>query len=251
MVSDPYQVLGISKDATKDEIKKAYRKKAKEYHPDLHPNDPVCAQKMNEVNEAYDMLMNPEKYASRQQSRPQGTPYSNDFGQGYAGNRQSDYQGSTDWSDFDPFFGFGFGFDEEQNSGQVHHPTIQRGDSLTVQKAIRAMDAGNYPASIQILAQVVSTERDARWYYLSAYANQRVGNKILALEQIQQAVRMEPNNQLYQRELLRLQQSSQSYHQSAKDFSNRMETVQKVCGGLCLANFVCNMAPCCCGMRIH
>ena len=51
MVTDPYSVLGISKDASKEEIKKAYRKKAKENHPDLHPNDPKAVEKMNEINE--------------------------------------------------------------------------------------------------------------------------------------------------------------------------------------------------------
>ena len=69
MVTDPYSVLGISKDASKEEIKKAYRKKAKENHPDLHPNDPKAVEKMNEINEAYDMLSNPEKYQKTGQSQ--------------------------------------------------------------------------------------------------------------------------------------------------------------------------------------
>ena len=67
MVQDPYKVLGVSPDASQDEIKKAYRRKAKENHPDLHPDDPNATQKMNEINEAYDMCMNPDKYRVRRE----------------------------------------------------------------------------------------------------------------------------------------------------------------------------------------
>ena len=62
MIEDPYKVLGLEQDASPDDVKKAYRKMAKLYHPDLHPNDPDIHDKMNAVNEAYDMLTNPAKY---------------------------------------------------------------------------------------------------------------------------------------------------------------------------------------------
>ena len=52
---DYYEVLGISKGASEDEIKKAYRKTAKKYHPDLHPDDPVAEAKFKECNEAYEV----------------------------------------------------------------------------------------------------------------------------------------------------------------------------------------------------
>ena len=69
MVDDPYRVLGVSPDASDEEIKRAYRLLAKKYHPDLNPGDPEAARKMQEVNAAYDQIKNPEKYA---QSQPGG-----------------------------------------------------------------------------------------------------------------------------------------------------------------------------------
>jgi molecular chaperone DnaJ len=55
---DPYEVLGVSRNAGEDEINAAYRKLAKQYHPDLHPNDPGAAAKMKEVNAAYEAIKN-------------------------------------------------------------------------------------------------------------------------------------------------------------------------------------------------
>ena len=61
MIDDPYKVLGVSPDASDEEIKRAYRRLAKKYHPDLNPGDKVAAQKMQQVNAAYEQIKNPEK----------------------------------------------------------------------------------------------------------------------------------------------------------------------------------------------
>ncbi|MDD7593209.1 MAG: molecular chaperone DnaJ [Peptoniphilaceae bacterium] len=60
-MKDPYQVLGVEKEAELSDIKKAYRRKAKKYHPDLNPGDEEAAKKFNELSEAYDILQDPEK----------------------------------------------------------------------------------------------------------------------------------------------------------------------------------------------
>ena len=56
MAKDYYETLGVGKDATQDDIKKAYRTLVKKYHPDLHPNDPTAAEKFKEINEANEVL---------------------------------------------------------------------------------------------------------------------------------------------------------------------------------------------------
>lgn len=245
MVKDPYEVLGLSPGASTEEIKKAYRKKTKEYHPDLHPNDPVATQKMAEVNEAYDMLMNPEKYAKYQQQQSNPGYGQGGYSQGQE-HSSGGCQGPGGWSsDFGGFdFGdiFGFGFGEET---QIPDPQVQANDSPEIRQAVNAIRSRQYQSAIQILNCVVSSGRNGRWYYLSALANNGAGNTVMALEQIQKAVQLEPDNQDYRRLLHRFRQTEQSYQEAAGGFTMDPSGISKCCAGMCLANLLCR----CCIFR--
>lgn len=123
MAKNPYTVLGVSENATDEEIRAAYRRLAKQYHPDLNPNDPTTAAKMNDVNVAYDQIKTAEKRAAyresaRQQSYHQQYGYGADPFQTYYQNGQGYYGGSyTGGSQNDgnePPFGWSSIFEEEQ-----------------------------------------------------------------------------------------------------------------------------------------
>ena len=91
MIDDPYKVLGVSRDASDDEIKQVYRRLAKQYHPDRNPGDAAAAQKMQQINAAYEQIKNPEKAQSNYGSQGYGG-----YQQSYSQNAQSDpYQRSA------------------------------------------------------------------------------------------------------------------------------------------------------------
>ncbi len=245
MVSDPYSVLGIGREASKEDIKKAYRKKAKEYHPDLHPNDPSAAEKMNEINEAYDMLCNPEKYQKREQSSAGYRGYSGQstYNQNtYGGtNRDQGYGGYGNfWGfDFEDLFGFG------QRHQEIQKPTRSPNDTEDIKEAVDFICIGNYEYANRILNQVISGRRDARWHYLSSLANQGLGNKIRALEEIQKAMQLEPANQTYNQTYNSMRQSGNAYQSSSQDYQQYADGMQKYCRKFIALQFFCMFCRCC------
>ena len=80
MAKDPYSVLGVPRSASEEEIKNAYRQLAKKYHPDLHPDDPACAEKMNEINAAYDAIRNPQSASSAYSGSGAGSSGASGYG---------------------------------------------------------------------------------------------------------------------------------------------------------------------------
>ena len=112
---DYYEVLGVGRDASDADIKKAYRKLAKQYHPDLNPGDKTAEANFKEVNEAYEVLSDPQKRARYDQFGHAGVD-PNSFGGAGAGFGDFDFGGINDI--FESFFGFGgFGRSSRSRSG--------------------------------------------------------------------------------------------------------------------------------------
>ncbi len=252
MAESPYEILGVDENASLDEVKKAYRKKARENHPDLNPNDPDAAERMNKINEAYDRIMNPDKYAAsdrrRQQSSTsssQGYGGSTGYGQqgygtggygqttqdrgGYGGYRSDGPGGWTGDFDFDDFFGYG----AYTNAAPVH-PGVIAGDSSEMVAAINAINSDRSAEAIKILSSIPSTGRNARWHYISAVANKYAGNEMRALEHIRKAIQMDPGNSDYERAQNWISQQAYTYRQqgNARGFSMDMTSAAAICCGL-------------------
>lgn len=213
MISDPYKVLGVSPDASDEEIKKAYRTLAKKYHPDLHPGDKECERRMNEINAAYEQIKNP------QAAGPSSGAY------GYGGYSRGGFGG-----------GSGGSYGGARAAGEDEESTAMRA-------AMNYIMTGHFSEALNALSGVPGSERSGRWYYLSAMANAGLGNLILAREQAEQACRMEPGNSEYAAFLGELQRGGTFYttrrvHFPAAAFG------ESLCLGLCVANIFCRFCPC-------
>ena len=216
---DPYQVLGVPPNASDDEVKQAYRKLAKKYHPDANPGDKVAEQRMKEINAAYDQIIN-----RHTDSHAQGDAYGSGSG-GYGG-----------YGGFGGFGGYGSGYGGYGSQQQNQQGQYQDEDSLKFRAAANYINAGSYTEALHVLDSI--SNRNAQWYYLSALANARMGSNINAKEHARKAVELDPNNMQYRQLLSQLESGVSGYGTVIRDADHQ-------CIRLVLQDFMSE-----CGMRL-
>ncbi len=129
MAKNYYDILGVSKDASADDIKKAYRKLARQYHPDLHPGDKQAAEKFKEINEANEVLSDEKKRKNYDTfGDANGNP-----GAGFGGG----FGGFSDFSGFGDIFGDIFG----GFGGRSRAQTKTKGEDITIELTLSFLDA--------------------------------------------------------------------------------------------------------------
>ena len=206
---DPYSVLGVSRDASDDEIKKAYRRMSRKYHPDANINNPnreQAEEKFKQVQQAYEQIMR-----EREQGSSYGGSYSGFGGfDGYSGNSGNAYQ------------------DEE---------------SVRRQAAANYIQSGHFREAMNVLQSL--SQRNGQWYYLSSMANMGLGNNVNALSDIREAVRLEPDNMQYQMLLQRMEGGGSWYREMQNPFGGMPTGGDDYCMKLCLENLACSL--CCPG----
>lgn len=207
-MKDPYQVLGVSRDASEEEIKKAYRTLSRKYHPDANINNPnkeEAEEKFKEVQQAYQTIMNGN------------------------GTNTSSYGG---YSSYGGFGGFG-----------SRQQTYDDPDERYFRAAANYIRAGSFREALHVLEQVEN--KNGKWFYYSAVSHSGLGNQAQALEHIRRAMELEPGNMEYRQAYEQLQRGGTWYGSVGRDYGYDMGNVyacdENWCAKLCLLNLLCNL----------
>lgn len=212
-MNDPYSVLGVSPNASDEEVKKAYRDLARKYHPDNYHDNPLAdlaQEKMKEVNEAYDMIT---------KARSQGGSYT--------GNTDS-YSGANNYSR-------AYSGSNSGNNGSVNN------------QVRNAINSGNLGYAEQLLNNP-GVPHDAEWNFLMGSICYRKGWLDEARRYYQTAVSMNPNNAEYA-SALRYMNSGGNYYKPTNYSRSSMDSCD-CCTTLCAADCCCecmggDLIPCC------
>ena len=212
-MKNPYTVLGVPENASEEEIKKAYRTLSRKYHPDANVNNPNKAQaeeKFKEIQQAYQQIMRERENGGSGAGGSYGGGYGG-FG-GYGGSSQS-----SSWSEED----------------------------VRMQAAENYIRSRHFNEALRVLSDL--SNRNARWYYLSAMANAGVGNNVLAKEHARKASEMEPDNMVYRQLVQQMENGGQWYQSMGDMYGSPMSGGGDWCMKICMLNALCG---CCCGRPI-
>lgn len=248
---DPYDILGVSRSAGDDDIKKAYRSLCKKYHPDLNPGDAVAEERFKEVQAAYDEVMRQRQgggsgnaaYGYGQRPGYGQNPYGQGYGQQYGRSGQGGFYG---WSPFGGFWGFDFGEDPFGRQSAGGYTAGGQEESNEMAAARNYINARHYNEAMNALNMVPPAQRNARWYYYAALASAGLGNRINALEYARTAVEKDPNNMEYRQLYNRLQNQGQGYTYTSQGYGVPHYDMGSTCMRLVLLNLFCNL---CCRFR--
>lgn len=222
-MTDPYQVLGVSRDASTEEIKKAYRTLSRKYHPDANINNPNKAEaeeKFKQVQQAYKQIME-EKENGTSSYSSQGS-YGGSYGSG-------GYGGSYGNGGYDGNYG-GYNYGSSTEDAELR-------------AAANYLNNMRYQEAMRVLNNI--SRHNAQWYYLHAIANAGLGNNISAVQDAQTAVNMEPDNMQYRQLLSQLQGGGQWYTDMGQGYGYERAggDMGKWCCECLAINAMCN---CCC-----
>ncbi len=251
-MNDPYQVLGVSRNASDEEIKKAYRQLSRKYHPDANVNNPNKEQaeaKFKDVQQAYQQIMHEREYGTSEQGSTSGYGGYGGYGQaggGYGG--YGDYGGYGGgfggYGGYGPFRGFGGQYQQQSSESSDNEEDIH------LRAAANYIQSGHYQEALNLLNNI--NDHTAKWYYYSAQANSGVGNNVVALQHARRAAEMEPGNYQYQQLVSQLERGGSWYEQQQRPYGSSGGAGSSWCMRLCIANLICDIccggSGLCCGM---
>lgn len=212
-MNDPYSVLGVDPSASDEEVKSAYRKLARKYHPDNYVDNPLAdlaEEKMKEINEAYEFVTKQRAGGGGYQSRGSSGSY-------------NAYQSQ-------PNYGYQQAY--QQNYQQGYQTAGARNDIRD------AINRGDLNRAEQLLKEM--SPRNAEWYFLSGTIAYRKGWLDEALNNYQMAVQLDGNNMEYRQALAMMQSAGPAYR---TQYSTGMSSMDCCTALLCL-NCLCGGGRC-------